>query len=106
MNKITRYFPFIVVCLMLTTGLQASGSADTAIADQTAHAPPSLEYYREVEAMRAEQLGLESGELGLIETLKVRATADSINVVATLLFFWSHHSYFPRWKFYEAFEKI
>lgn len=87
MNRLARFFPFIVVCLMLTTGLQASGSADTAITEQTAHAPPSLDYYREAEAMRAEQLGLESGELGLFETLKVRASADSINVMATLLFF-------------------
>jgi len=61
MNKITRYFPFIVLCLMLTTGLQASGSAETAIADQIGHAPTPLDYYREAEAMRAEQPARKEG---------------------------------------------
>ena len=47
--------------------------------------PMALSDYAELEAARAAELGVE--ELGLIETLKVRAQADSINWIATLLFF-------------------
>lgn len=39
MNRIARNFPFIVACLMLTTGLQVSGNADTVIFGQPGHVP-------------------------------------------------------------------
>ena len=63
----------------------------TAPADHHGHGhggvtlPTALNEYAELEAARAAELGV--AELGLIDTLKVRAVADPINWIATLLFF-------------------
>ena len=48
--------------------------------------PTPLEDYTEMEAKRAAELGVDREELGIIEILKVRAAADPLNWIATLLF--------------------
>jgi hypothetical protein len=49
--------------------------------------PLPVEVYAEIEADRAAELGVATGELGLIEVLEVRIAADPFNLIATLMFF-------------------
>ncbi len=49
--------------------------------------PMPLEAYTALEQSRADALGVPHHELSVFETLKVRAMADPINLIATLLFF-------------------
>ncbi|MDA9317468.1 putative Na+/H+ antiporter [Puniceicoccaceae bacterium] len=49
--------------------------------------PTPLAKYTEMEVERALELGVATEDLGIVEILKLRAAADPINWIATLLFF-------------------
>ncbi|MBC2594055.1 putative Na+/H+ antiporter [Ruficoccus amylovorans] len=77
-----RFFPTILACLCLCLPFFAHAAGDS-----HADLPPfplPLEDYRQAEEQKAAQEGVE--ELGLWETLVLRAEAEPINLVVTALF--------------------
>jgi hypothetical protein len=80
MMKCFRYLLFLIAILMAPALHAAGGHAHDGVT-----LPTALSDYAELEAARAAELGVE--KLGLIDSLKVRAAADPINWIATLLFF-------------------
>ncbi len=85
MNRI-RAAILIFTSLFIVSGLHASGG-EHGESHSDIHFPMPLEAYQPLEQARAEELGVPVEDLGLIETLKVRAAADPVNWIATLLFF-------------------
>lgn len=77
----------ITLCLLLAPSLAQVAYAGTSSNTDGSILPLPLEQYTATESARAAELGLSDGELGLWETLKVRANAAPTNIVATLLFF-------------------
>lgn len=95
-NHPIRFILILLAGFFVTSGLHAGGGsaahADDHGAAHDGHGhhdvvplPKKLSKYEALEAARAVELGVE--ELGLIETLKVRAGDDPVNLVATILFF-------------------
>ena len=80
--KCSRLLALLFSYLFFLTGLHAAGGH---AAGNEIVFPMPLEAYESLEQARAAELGLP--QLGLIEALKVRAAADPINWIATLLFF-------------------
>ena len=84
-----------LIALLASSYLHAGGGATPAAHDDAhggghghhdvVHLPKPLSKYTELETARAAELGVE--ELSLVETLKVRAGDDPINLIATILFF-------------------
>lgn len=66
-------------------GIPISGDGSHGHADISF--PMSLEAYTALEQSRADALGISHDALGVFETIKVRAMADPINVIPTVLFF-------------------
>ncbi|WP_269526648.1 putative Na+/H+ antiporter [Coraliomargarita parva] len=73
--------PFLPITL---PSLHAAGGGDHA---SDIVFPLELDAYTHLEEERAQELGIAHEDLGLIETLKVRAKAEPMNIIATLLFF-------------------
>jgi hypothetical protein len=87
-----RFILLLLASFIMTSGLHASaGSPISGNGHGLAHAdisfPMPLEDYTALEEARANELGVSHDELGVLETLKVRAVAAPINWIATLLFF-------------------
>lgn len=81
---------YILTIVILALGLFSSSSLSAGGgggAKSDLSFPTPLEDYTEMEAKRAAELGVDREELGIIEILKVRAAADPLNWIATLLFF-------------------
>ena len=84
-----RLLLILIAGIVTTSCLHAAGSP---ISGGHGHGaadisfPMPLEDYIPLEEARAEELGVEPSELGVLETLKLRATADPVNLIATLLF--------------------
>ncbi len=83
----------VLLALFLSSvvGLSAAGGGHgDSHGDDGAHAmhvlPVALDEYEALEAARAAELGVAREDLSLIEVLKVRATDDPINVIATVIF--------------------
>ncbi|MGJ8639803.1 MAG: putative Na+/H+ antiporter [Opitutaceae bacterium] len=81
---IIRLTVLLLACLFGSlTSLSAAGgghgSSDISF-------PIPLEDYTLMEEARAQELGVAHDELGIVEMLKVRAGADPVNVIATILF--------------------
>ncbi|MGE9293792.1 MAG: putative Na+/H+ antiporter, partial [Puniceicoccales bacterium] len=79
-----RFFPTVLACLCLLAPIIANAAGAAAAKDLPTF-PLPLEDYRHVEEEKATQEGVE--ELGLWDTLVMRAKAEPINLVVTLLFF-------------------
>ncbi|MDP0497506.1 MAG: putative Na+/H+ antiporter [Verrucomicrobiota bacterium JB024] len=78
-----RFFPTILACLCLCAPIFAHASSEAAAEDLPAF-PLPLEDYHEAETQAAAEKGV--AELGLWDTLVVRAKEEPINIVVTLLF--------------------
>jgi hypothetical protein len=79
---------FFWLALLSAPGLFASGGGGGGHGLELAQAfPLPVETYELLESERAVELGVDPGELGLIEVLKLRIAADPFNLVATLIFF-------------------
>ncbi|MFT5826787.1 MAG: Na+/H+ antiporter NhaD/arsenite permease-like protein [Yoonia sp.] len=82
-----RFILILIAGLIATSGLHASeGSPISGSGHTNISFPMPLEAYTPLEDARAEELGVTHAELGVLETLKLRATADPVNLIATLLF--------------------
>ena len=81
----TVHYLFIAFGLFATNQMFAAGGGGTSHGGDLVFPIPETAY-SEMEAHHAEELG---HELGLIEQLKIRASADPFNVVATIIFFFA-----------------
>ena len=74
----------LAFALFVTSSLSAGGVSDS---KSNASFPTPLSEYAQLEAERAEELGVNSNDLGIVEILKIRAAVDPINWIAAFLFF-------------------
>lgn len=84
MNNICRIISLLTLVVLGPTSLLAGGGG--AFKGEISF-PTQLATYTELEAERALELKVEPKDLGIVEILKLRAAADPINWIATLLFF-------------------
>lgn len=83
MNKIL-FFLSCILCITLSHSLAYAGGA----VEKKAFAfPTELTQYQVIEGEYAESKAIDAKELTLLERLKLRASVDPINIIATLLFF-------------------
>ncbi|MEC8209004.1 MAG: putative Na+/H+ antiporter, partial [Verrucomicrobiota bacterium] len=82
---ITVHYLLIAIGLFATNQMFAAGGGGKSHGGDLVFPIPEAAY-SELEAYHAEELG---HELGLIEQLKIRASADPFNVVATIIFFFA-----------------
>jgi hypothetical protein len=77
----------IGLALLSATALHAGGGGGGhgAVTEHTFPLP--VEAYDALEEAKAVELGVERAELGLIEVLKLRISADPFNLIATMIFF-------------------
>jgi hypothetical protein len=87
MNFIRLYVLIIASLCVVSAAFASSESHSGGHGDEEIVFPMSLREYVPVEAARAAELKVAPEDLGLLEVLKVRAAADPINLIATLLFF-------------------
>lgn len=87
MKNISRIIFILSLVLLGSSALSAAGGAAHGSGHADISFPIPLEAYTPLEAARAEELGVPVEDLGILEILKVRASADPLNWIATLLFF-------------------
>lgn len=88
-STVTKYLSFLLLAvgLFASTSLFASGDAGGHGHGSDVVFPLPLDSYEQLEADRAQELGVPVEDLGIVEVLKVRAFADPMNWIATTLFF-------------------
>lgn len=96
MQSFKQFLAFIFILLLGATSLYAAGAPKKGTGE--ASFPIPLEQYTPMEAERADELGVEKDALGIVEILKLRAAADPVNWIATLLFFGAiAHTFAASW---------
>lgn len=85
-NKIVYIFLGLVLAVTLFLAPSLSAGASSGSKSDISF-PTPLSDYVQLESDRAEELGVDSKDLSIVEVLKLRAAVDPINWIAALLFF-------------------